>query len=457
MTLTASTLITSAGPLAAKSAGAGNALAPFTVGAFLFGAALVSGPSDRMFEAWGRRGGFILGCGIGAVGGIVGALALQLGHKKMWYLVIVACFLIGVSQGVGQFLRFAATELCSRDDERARAVTLVLAGGIVAAFAGPQAAVQARTLGFFRVTYSGCFALVILANVVNFLIILLVRFKDVRKKSSKLDNDLTESLLSQEEQFSDDDTSETTETTSPPPMMKPMKKRTMLEILSQPRCACAVSVAALAHTAMVMVMSCLTLAMDAEGFSFQLTCLTLELHFTSMYAPGLLGSSTLIRTAGPYLAAVGGLGLYAACVAILLTGRSLVAFILGMSLCGVAWNLCFASSTVLLTQCYRPDEALTVQAVNDLIIFGLAGIGSFSSGYIYTALGWERLIFIVAGVMALFAIILTASLRIDGINRRCHVDDDDPLPLRDHPQYHPSSPGPTVSVTTVPIDDDDPS
>ena len=455
MTLTASTLITSAGPLAAKSAGAGNALAPFTVGAFLFGAALVSGPSDRMFERWGRRGGFYFGCGVGSAGGLLGAGALEFGGDDVWPAVIAACFLIGISQGVGQFLRFAASELCQAEAERARAVTLCLSGGVVAAFAGPQAAVHSRTVPpLLTVTFSGCFMLVVFANIINVILLFFVNFKDVRRYPTTNDDDilgggseisvgenaskeLAEALLTAAVDYSEvasessQDASSFTTVESDGSrsggsrrreevsrqneriLTATKRRRTALEILAQPRCACAVSVASLAHTSMVMLMSCLTLAMDAEGYPFQLTCLTLELHFLSMYAPGLLGSSTFIRRAGPYLASVAGLAFYAVSATILASGRRLPDFIVGMALCGIAWNLCFSSGTVLLTTCYTSDESLMVQAVNDLIIFGLAGSGSFASGYIYAALGWENLIYIVAAIMALFAIILGYALLIN--------------------------------------------
>ena len=139
--LTASTLITSASPLAAVSIGINRSVAPFTIGMFLIGAALISAYSAQIFTALGRAKGFGFGCALGLAGGVLGAIAMEV--RAAW-LIFIACFLIGTSQGLGQFYRFAATEICD-EDERAPAVALVLSGGILAAFAGPEAAVGAQS------------------------------------------------------------------------------------------------------------------------------------------------------------------------------------------------------------------------------------------------------------------------------------------------------------------------
>mmetsp|Transcript_3251 Transcript_3251/g.5005 ORF Transcript_3251/g.5005 Transcript_3251/m.5005 type:complete len:183 (+) Transcript_3251:3690-4238(+) len=144
-----------------------------------------------MFSRWGRRAVFILGCCIGSMGGLVGVLAIE--YVQCWQLILISSFLLGLSQGVAQFLRFAATDLYTMKNikERSRAVTLVLAGGIVAAFAGPQAAVHSRKLEpWLSHKYSGCFALIVLCNILNFILLLLVRFvaDDYRSRTENVDS-----------------------------------------------------------------------------------------------------------------------------------------------------------------------------------------------------------------------------------------------------------------------------
>ena len=76
-----------------------------------------------------------------------------------------------------------------------------------------------------------------------------------------------------------------------------------------------------------------------------------------------------------------------------------------------AWNICFTSGTVLLTACYEKKDALRVQGINDLVIFGVAGAGSLASGYAYTAIGWDGLVYVVCGLMGLAGIFLAGSYR----------------------------------------------
>ena len=163
----------------------------------------------------GRRGGYSVGCVLGLAGGGLGAVALEADAAP---LVFAACFLIGTSQGLGQFYRFAATELCDDEKDKASAVALVLAGGIVAAFAGPEAAVAARRVPWLglRADFSGCFGLVAVANVFNLLLLGTVRFAPVVTAAA-------------------DDA----------------PRRSIGEVFSQPECVAAVAVATLAHAAMV--------------------------------------------------------------------------------------------------------------------------------------------------------------------------------------------------------------
>ena len=143
-TLSASCLLVSIAPLAAKRLGASTTLAPFTCGSFLLGAAIVSAPSAPLFRALGRRGAFVAGAAVGVLGGILGALSTF--YRLHASLLLIACALVGLAQGMGQFYRFAALEVCA-PHRKPLAVTLVLSGGVIAAFAGPQLAIVTRDLG----------------------------------------------------------------------------------------------------------------------------------------------------------------------------------------------------------------------------------------------------------------------------------------------------------------------
>ena len=147
-TLSASTLLTAVGPLCAQHLGASTSTAPFAVGAFLMGAALISVPSAALFRRCGRRSGFLVGCVLAVASAGLGAAAVLLQEVA---LVFAACFAAGLAQGLGQFYRFAAMEVCT-PSRKPFAVTLVLSGGVIAAFAGPELANETAAVSYTHLT-----------------------------------------------------------------------------------------------------------------------------------------------------------------------------------------------------------------------------------------------------------------------------------------------------------------
>ena len=386
-TLSSSTLLTMVGPLAARNLGASAAFSPFAVGAFLIGAALISCPSAAMFSRFGRQRVFLMGCALNLVAGAFGIVATYTGQMA---LVFASAFCAGLSQGIGQFYRFAAMEVCDPANKPA-AVTLVLTGGVVAAFVGPEVGLRTADLfGSGERRYLCSFAVVGVIGLVNAILCLAIQFRPCTAAK-------TAPLLSADE----------CQPYAPP-------RPTLSSLMLQPRCVLAVGIATLAHTSMVMLMSPLVIAMQEAGFAERLTTLALEAHFLSMFAPGFL-TGRFIAKAGPSLASLGGMFTFGGAAAMLLVAHpegvggaaaSFAPWCAGMALCGLAWNLCFSSATVMLGSCYEPADAARVQGANDFVIFALAGAGSFCSGYIYKGAGddvshgWHALVFVVIGLMA---------------------------------------------------------
>jgi MFS family permease len=166
LTLTTSTLLTTIGPLSAKQLGASDSFAAFTIGTFLIGAAVSSVPSGLLFRKYGRFLGFSVGCMCQIIGSIFGSFAIA---SKDITSLYIGCFFIGLGfffiypffftvhhiilfkgQGLGQFYRFSAVEI-TPPELKSRAVTYVLSGGILAAFAGPTSATY--SMNIFSQTY----------------------------------------------------------------------------------------------------------------------------------------------------------------------------------------------------------------------------------------------------------------------------------------------------------------
>jgi MFS family permease len=171
-TLSASTLLTEVGPLAAQEFGASDAISPFAVGSFLMGAALSSVPSAALFDCAGRRGGFLLGCMLTVVASALGVTATL---RRDAALVFCATFFAGLAQGIGQFYRFAAMEVCA-PSRKPFAVTLVLTGGVVAAFVGPELAQRTATVFGEERKYLCSFLAVGVIGLINATVCVLVAF-----------------------------------------------------------------------------------------------------------------------------------------------------------------------------------------------------------------------------------------------------------------------------------------
>jgi len=372
LTLTTSTLLTTIGPLSAQELGASDDFAAFTIGVFLLGAAMSSFPSGLLFRHLGRFRGFAVGCLCQMIGSLFGSLAMSL---KSVTLLFIGCAFVGLGQGLGQFYRFSAVELCP-DNLKSEAVTLVLTGGVLAAFLGPTSANYTKTM--LHENYFGSFLIMGVIGFLNLFTVAMVRFKDHKVVQSGV-------LLQQQQQQ---------------PLIEVPPRRPTMEILSQPLFILSCAVATVAHTVMVMLMSNCALAMKADGHTFQEQTLVMEVHFCAMFMPGFV-TGRFIKAKGTYFVSAVGAGVFAVSAVVFALGKEDWNFFLGMILLGGAWNLNFSSGTVMLTECYRPSEATDVQAANDLILFTIAGLGSLASGFIYSSYGWDVLVYSVSGMMVL--------------------------------------------------------
>jgi predicted MFS family arabinose efflux permease len=140
--------------------------------------------------------------------------------------------------------------------------------------------------------------------------------------------------------------------------------------------------------------------MDNRGYSFNDQSYVMMTHFMSMFSPGFFTGSFIAKRGAFPVATVGTI-IFAASSVVFLIGEELWNFFLGMSLLGIAWNLSFSAGTVMLTSCYNQEEATDIQAVNDFILFTVAGCGSLLSGIIYSLYDWFAVIYMVSIMMFL--------------------------------------------------------
>ena len=323
-------------------------LATFGATTYVLGSALATMPMSLWMARVGRRAGFMAGATINIAGCLIGAYALQ---SRSFPLFCVATGIIGVYNAVGLQYRFAAAEVAAPHD-RAKAISLVLAGGVVGGLVGPQATRFTRDL--FATPFQGSFVML-----VAFALVALAVQSRVHV---------------------------------PPPSMEERtgKGRPMTEIARQPAFIVAVLAGALGYGLMNLLMTATPIAMDFCGHPFSATAWVIEWHVVAMYAPGFVTGS-LIRRFGTLRVILAGVVLTVIAVYVALDGNGVAHFIAALALVGIGWNLMYTGGTTLLTETYRPNEKARTQGLNDFIVFATMGVSSFASGALVTATGWETM------------------------------------------------------------------
>ena len=345
-----------------------------TLGAttFVLGSAFAAMPAALWMAKVGRRRGFMMGSAIAVAGAVTCALALWLGSFALF------CFgtaVIGIYTAFGLQYRFAAAEVAA-PEFRAKAISLVLAGGIAGGFLGPQASLWAKDL--LGVPFLGSF-LVLSA----FALVALGVQAQVRV---------------------------------PRPSMEETRGggRPLSEIVRQPVFIVAALSAALGYGIMNLLMTATPLAMSFCSHPFSAAAFVIEWHVVGMYAPGFFTGS-LIKRFGVLKVIAVGIVLMGACVAVALSGIAIWQFWTALVLLGVGWNFMYTGGTTLLIDAYTPAEKAKTQGMNDVIIFTVMSISSFSSGALISAAGWD---WMNLGALPLLAVVAGAVLWLTLLRRR---------------------------------------
>jgi MFS family permease len=324
-------------------------MATLPVMGYVVGGALSTGLVARTQTRFGRKVSFQIGLVVALFSALLCAYAAF--HHNFW-LLVTATLIAGYYSANGQLYRFAAAELTA-PAFREKAVSLVLAGGLLGAIIGPNLATRTRNL--FEVPFAGAYISLAIIAVLAMVLMSGLRFPPVPSlpKGSSVG-------------------------------------RPMLEIMRQPVFMVAVAGAALGYGVMNLLMAATPLAMQVCGFAFEDAALVLQWHVIGMFAPGFF-TGHLIKRFGTLQIMGVGVVLNAACIGIALTGVDLNQFLLALFLLGVGWNFLFTGSTTLALQAYRPEEKNRAQAAINFCVFGVMAMTSFASGALVTTQGWTWL------------------------------------------------------------------
>lgn len=324
-------------------------MATLPVMGYVVGGALSTPLVARTQSAFGRQASFQLGLLVALASTLLCAWAVM--DKNFW-LLMAATVIAGYYSANGQLYRFAAAEL-SGPAFRDKAISLVLAGGLVGAVLGPNLAVHTRDV--LGVPFAGAYLALAVVALLSMAVMAFVRFPAV-----------------------------------PAPVAGADRGRPLSVIVRQPVFIVSTAGAALGYGVMNLLMAATPLAMQVCGYPFEDAALVLEWHVLGMFAPGFFTGHLIARFGALPIMGVG-VVLNIACIAIAISGVDLHQFLIALFLLGVGWNFLFTGSTTLSLQAYRPEEKNRAQAAINFCVFATMALTSFASGALVTTRGWQWL------------------------------------------------------------------
>jgi MFS family permease len=345
-------IVISLGGIVGSSLVEDQTFATVPVSLMQFGIACGVIPAAMLMRRLGRRDGYVIGALIGATASSIAAAGAG---SRLFWLFCLGTFMCGLYGAFVQSYRFAAADTAT-ESFKPRAISWVMIGGIAAGVIGPQSVYWTRDL-----TPAAPFAASFLAQGCLALIAILVV---IRLRAP------------------------------PVAAVKTAGGRPLGEIMRQPRFIASVIAALVAYGLMSFVMTAAPLAMVACGHSVGDAALGIQWHVLAMFGPSFFTGRLIARFGKEKITALG-LILTALAAIVGLSGLSVAHFWIALVLLGIGWNFGFIGATALVTDCYRPEERVKVQAANDFLVFGSVAIASFSSGGLLHAGGWTSVNWLV--------------------------------------------------------------
>ena len=368
--MTATSAIVTTAALIGYSLSDDKALATLPLAVQFIAVMAVTIPASLLMKRIGRRSGFSIGLCIGLVGAGLAIVAIR---EADFILFCLACLLIGIFNGFGQYYRFAAADT-AEEAFKSRAISLVMAGGVIASV-GPLLANYSKDLLPGDV-FAGVYLLVGILYIAS---LITLRFVNIP-------------LPNEEERRSGG--------------------RPLLQIMRQPLFIVAALGGVVGYMTMSMLMASTPLAMQDVGHNFFDTAQVIQWHVFAMFAPAFF-TGHLIRRFGTLTVMFAGTVLLAVCVAVNLAGVNLAHFWIGGIMLGVGWCFLFVGATSLVTETYTPSEKAKTQGANDFIVFGVVACSALLSGVLHELVGWQVMNYAVVPFLTivLFALFVMVRLR----------------------------------------------
>jgi predicted MFS family arabinose efflux permease len=307
-----------------------------------------------LMRKYGRRVGFTLGQIIGVLGAVFSVYALM---EQSFPLFLAAGAVLGIHNAFWGYYRFAAAEAADAAF-KTRAISLVMAGGVLAAVAGPELAKHSRNL-FEPVVFAGCYAAIAIMCAVNVVVLQFARLPGA------------------------------------PAAKTSHGGRNWAQLLKDPKFFAAAAAGMTGYGVMILVMAATPISMADCGLSFDDAAFVIQWHGLAMFAPSFF-SGHLIQRWGAMRIILAGVALNLVCMAVNMSGTNISNFWFGLVALGLGWNFMYVGATAMLTEAYRPEERDTAQATNDTLVFAAISVATFASGALQNTLGWVAVNAIIA-------------------------------------------------------------
>ena len=307
-------------------------------------------PVSLLMGKFGRRSMFLLGSLAAFIGCLIIAFSII---DKSFYLFIVGSILLGFSQANQQFYRYAAADNVS-NNLKSKAISLVLAGGVIAAVVGPEVSRYSFDL-FPDYIYLATYLLAASIQIINFTILIFIKIKKPEVTAKKI---------------------------------RPLK-----DILMQKTLIIAILAAAVGYSLMSFIMTATPLQIvNICKLGNSASSTVIQWHIIAMFAPSFFTGSIITRFGNRKVMLVG-IILYAFSVFFGILGDTVLNFWIALFLCGLGWNFLYVGGSDIIAKSALPEERAKVQGVTDFIIFVFVAMGSFLAGYLHSNLGWEVMLF----------------------------------------------------------------
>jgi MFS family permease len=323
-------------------------MATLPVMGYVVGGALSTGAVSKTQQRFGRKRSFQSGLAIALLSALLCAGAAS---SRNFWLLCFSTVVAGYYNANAGLYRFAAAELAGKVAPE-KAVSWVMAGGLLGAVIGPNLA--ARTRDLFAVPFVGAYLSLAVVAVLGLVALSFIDF--------------------------------------PAPLEQQPSEggRPLGEIMKQPVFIVAAAAGALGYGVMNLLMAATPIAMQQCSLPFSDAALVLEWHVIGMFAPGFFTGS-LIKRFGTLPVMMVGVGLLLVCILVALSGVELQHFLVALFTLGVGWNFVFTGSTTLSLSAYSPQERDRAQGALNFFLFSTLAISSFSSGVLVTTQGWNLL------------------------------------------------------------------